>query len=214
MRRDSRHPDTIDELSESLSNSPGSGEQTPRSSALTQMLKASPPNGMDNKNQDLPYHTPSIPEVAAASRTPSRRSSSSSNSPGDHERSSLLRKDAPHDAERRKYGSVDDLEDQTTRRLSKWRKMQGSYKAVTEQSHHVLQVATHPKTWDRKIIWREGFVKPVQVLPAVFLGLLLNILDALSYGGSSTTVLTPKLIQMIRNDIVSPRSACIRQSWR
>jgi sulfate permease, SulP family len=40
----------------------------------------------------------------------------------------------------------------------------------------------HPKTWDPRAIWRLGFVQPASVLPAVFLGLLLNILDALSYG--------------------------------
>jgi len=56
-------------------------------------------------------------------------------------------------------------------------------------SHHALAKSrsaaytiSHPKTWNRRAIWREGFVQPVSVLPAVFLGLLLNILDALSYG--------------------------------
>ncbi|EAW10671.1 sulfate transporter family protein [Aspergillus clavatus NRRL 1] len=40
----------------------------------------------------------------------------------------------------------------------------------------------NPKSWDRRAIWRQGVVYPVSLLPSVFLGLLLNILDALSYG--------------------------------
>ncbi|KLJ08664.1 hypothetical protein EMPG_15903 [Blastomyces silverae] len=40
----------------------------------------------------------------------------------------------------------------------------------------------NPKAWDREIIWRKAIVYPTTFLPAVFLGLLLNILDALSYG--------------------------------
>ncbi|EER39692.1 sulfate transporter [Histoplasma capsulatum H143] len=40
----------------------------------------------------------------------------------------------------------------------------------------------NPQAWDRRVIWRKGIVYPIALLPAVFLGLLLNILDALSYG--------------------------------
>lgn len=40
----------------------------------------------------------------------------------------------------------------------------------------------NPKTWDRQTVWEKGIVHPAASLPAVFLGLLLNILDALSYG--------------------------------
>jgi sulfate permease, SulP family len=50
------------------------------------------------------------------------------------------------------------------------------------RSRSAAYTISHPKTWNRRAIWREGFVQPVSVLPAVFLGLLLNILDALSYG--------------------------------
>ncbi|KAK5947127.1 hypothetical protein PMZ80_001274 [Knufia obscura] len=43
-------------------------------------------------------------------------------------------------------------------------------------------VVTHPKTWSGKTVWSQAVVRPASLLPAVFLGLLLNILDALSYG--------------------------------
>lgn len=42
--------------------------------------------------------------------------------------------------------------------------------------------ACNPKSWDRRTVWEKGIVHPVSLLPAVLLGLLLNILDALSYG--------------------------------
>lgn len=40
----------------------------------------------------------------------------------------------------------------------------------------------NPRTWNRRTIFEKGVVEPARLLPAVFLGLLLNILDALSYG--------------------------------
>lgn len=39
-----------------------------------------------------------------------------------------------------------------------------------------------PKSWNLREIWHNGVVHPISLVPSVFLGLLLNILDALSYG--------------------------------
>lgn len=39
-----------------------------------------------------------------------------------------------------------------------------------------------PKLYSRRSLWENGIVAPVACLPAVIVGLLLNILDALSYG--------------------------------
>ncbi|KAF3480236.1 sulfate transporter [Arthroderma uncinatum] len=39
-----------------------------------------------------------------------------------------------------------------------------------------------PRTWSKKAIYENGVELPMSLLPAVFLGLLLNVLDALSYG--------------------------------
>ncbi|OAA66709.1 sulfate transporter [Niveomyces insectorum RCEF 264] len=41
---------------------------------------------------------------------------------------------------------------------------------------------THLKCWDRKVLWDNVVVAPVVCFPAAIVGLLLNILDALSYG--------------------------------
>ncbi|KMP04206.1 sulfate transporter family protein [Coccidioides immitis RMSCC 2394] len=39
-----------------------------------------------------------------------------------------------------------------------------------------------PRRWDRRTILQKGIIYPASLLPAVLLGLLLNVLDALSYG--------------------------------
>ena len=43
-------------------------------------------------------------------------------------------------------------------------------------------VLTNPRKWDGRAIWHCAVVAPASYLPAVLVGLLLNILDALSYG--------------------------------
>jgi SulP family sulfate permease len=46
----------------------------------------------------------------------------------------------------------------------------------------MLRTVRDPKCWDRRALWQNIVVAPVACLPAVIVGLLLNILDALSYG--------------------------------
>ena len=45
-----------------------------------------------------------------------------------------------------------------------------------------LRILLQPKSWDARHVARKAIVEPVGLLPAVFLGVLLNLLDALSYG--------------------------------
>lgn len=47
---------------------------------------------------------------------------------------------------------------------------------------NVGRLVSDPKRWDRRALWENVVVAPVACLPAVIVGLLLNILDALSYG--------------------------------
>ncbi|KAK7753230.1 hypothetical protein SLS62_004749 [Diatrype stigma] len=47
---------------------------------------------------------------------------------------------------------------------------------------HRFASALKPKNWDRRTIWHHTVVEPTRCLPSVIVGLLLNILDALSYG--------------------------------
>lgn len=47
---------------------------------------------------------------------------------------------------------------------------------------HGVKMATNPTRWNGKAVAQQVFIEPLQCLPAVTVGLLLNILDALSYG--------------------------------
>ena len=51
---------------------------------------------------------------------------------------------------------------------------------LTKCQHHLVQL--NPKSWNTRHVTRKLFVEPLSLLPAVFLGLMLNLLDALSYG--------------------------------
>lgn len=68
----------------------------------------------------------------------------------------------------------------------------GWFGGLKERAHdfehhaaHTFAVAVNPKRWNRKAIWQSAVVAPASSLPAVCVGLLLNILDALSYGKHS-----------------------------
>ena len=58
---------------------------------------------------------------------------------------------------------------------------------VAGKFRHGGYILSNPRAWNPRIVWRKVVVHPLSLLPAVFLGLLLNILDALSYG----TILFP-----------------------
>lgn len=80
------------------------------------------------------------------------------------------------------YDSIPDLESQ---KLSGTGVTSRIHQVVTRMRLHsslVIKRISNPESWDRQAIWRYGFCRPVGYVPAVILGLLLNILDALSYG--------------------------------
>lgn len=97
--------------------------------------------------------------------------------PCDTERTSLLAKSRSNS--RYRYGAAEDIESQggALRRSPSTVFNQGILN-LAERS----RVVFNPKAWDKRAIWQEGVVHPVSLIPAVLLGLLLNILDALSYG--------------------------------
>ncbi|KAL4820737.1 sulfate transporter family-domain-containing protein [Aspergillus spinulosporus] len=78
----------------------------------------------------------------------------------------------------RSYGGTGDVESQVYAPKETQRTLPSALTTVST----CFQVLTHPKSWDRRTVWRQGVVRPFSLLPSVFLGLLLNILDALSYG--------------------------------
>ncbi|KAE8354084.1 sulfate transporter family-domain-containing protein [Aspergillus coremiiformis] len=93
------------------------------------------------------------------------------------EQTSLLPK-SPQTKPFRNYGITEDVENQEPVRE---RKPSAFHKALSSCTIF-FQGLLHPKSWNGRTVWEQGVVYPVSLLPSVFLGLLLNILDALSYG--------------------------------
>lgn len=92
------------------------------------------------------------------------------------ERTSLLA--TPRAKYDNNYGSAGDVEDQRFERSIP----RGVFPTAASNVRKCCWVLSNPKCWDRRAVWRQGVVYPISLLPAVFLGLLLNVLDALSYG--------------------------------
>lgn len=79
--------------------------------------------------------------------------------------------------------SYSDLEGQKPQTQRPW--FSGLVEVGNKMEERVSQgvaVAINPKKWDRHALWNNVIATPTSCLPAVAVGLLLNILDALSYG--------------------------------
>ncbi|KZZ98813.1 sulfate transporter family protein [Moelleriella libera RCEF 2490] len=80
--------------------------------------------------------------------------------------------------------ALGDIEGQKTTRSKRW--FSGFVHRGQNVKTHLVRplkvVVTSPRRWNRKTMWDTAVVGPVSCLPAVAVGLLLNILDALSYG--------------------------------
>lgn len=82
---------------------------------------------------------------------------------------------------RRSYMS--DLEGQKAPAKRPWiANLVGVGHKMEERMTHSVAVAVNPSKWDRHAVWNSVVANPASCLPAVAVGLLLNILDALSYG--------------------------------
>ncbi|KAH9844617.1 Cyclic nucleotide-monophosphate binding domain [Teratosphaeria destructans] len=80
------------------------------------------------------------------------------------------------------YDTAPRTEDQEdTPNPGTWNRLGHHYPSVKNLRSRV-EHAANPKTWDFRKLGYRVVLEPVSMLPAVFLGLLLNLLDALSYG--------------------------------
>lgn len=163
----SSRPAVIKEVSEpsSTSSSHKSGPQ----SALTEMLKNFPLTEEESDGTDADADE----EIATFGVNPVTIGRGIISQPS--EQTPLLRK-------RSAYGVVKDLESQEISiqpAPNMFTMALGKCRARTSQ---VMRVVANPKSWNRHDIWKYGFRQPGSYIPPVILGLLLNILDALSYG--------------------------------
>ncbi|KAJ9639292.1 hypothetical protein H2204_003903 [Knufia peltigerae] len=167
---DDGHPDAIEEVSEPVSPQ-GSEEERVADEAtqsdLTMMIQnyAAEEDEVEYQNQ----------QNGSQGSRGDRAASSSMARPSLPDEQTALLGDRKHSVP---YGELSDVEGQKTHRRALGQKWHSS----VARARSCLYVLSHPKAWNPRTIYREVVVHPASLLPAVFLGLLLNILDALSYG--------------------------------
>ncbi|KAK0926188.1 hypothetical protein LTR57_004439 [Friedmanniomyces endolithicus] len=178
-----RH-ETIEERSEPVTpeGKPGAG---PGSSELSAALRDESPNEFL-----YPYE---IDSEAAASESDARSAAPKGVVSGEDqddddeieqvtERSSLLPRPRLSSNRKQTYEAARNTEDQPTEQGGSWNRLDHHYPSIRVLGHKFRHVVLNPKSWDMRAIGRAVVLRPASMLPAVFLGLLLNLLDALSYG--------------------------------
>lgn len=170
--------DPIPEVSEPVT--PASGMSTRSllgTSALTKMLQHSPPEDEANSEEESesdPEDQPLEPENGTPKPTPQVNFSADENTP-------LIAK-YPKPSHPDWIRGEPDIESQSLRHRPSWPKLRKVIAKPVNKTVSVARVVVNPKSWNRRAIWEKGVKEPVQFIPPVILGVLLNVLDALSYG--------------------------------
>jgi len=98
-----------------------------------------------------------------------------------NENTPLLSHEHPTYYQKAPQDSENDEDDDLDHAPGTWDRI-GHHYPTLKHAPTKLRHALNPKTWDFREIARRTVLDPIYMLPAVFLGLLLNLLDALSYG--------------------------------
>ena len=175
---DSPHPDVIPEVSEPVSpSSAPSSRKSPGMSALSEMFKRTPPSGENNSSIDQANTTIDDSRFAAVTVREGIISQPT-------EQTALLLEQQVHRLNlNNRHSYLGDLENQKrSQHTTTETRFRNILTAMTGYSRTATARLLHPKSWQSRAVWRQGLLKPASYIPAVILGLLLNILDALSYG--------------------------------
>jgi SulP family sulfate permease len=181
----------IEEVSEPPSpNSETDSAEGSGPSMLTSMFRRSPPESLQvsasttNGTNDATLQNPSM--VGNISLHTEPASPTHGESESTNEITPLLGPKAhrSHKSYRsHRCRSPDDLEDLENQKPQGKAMYIGSlFKEGARTKIRGLAIAMNPKSWNKEAIWENGVMDPIRCLPAVVVGLLLNILDALSYG--------------------------------
>jgi SulP family sulfate permease len=179
------HRHTIAEVSEPVSPESESMSRSPGTSALTNMLKRSPPSTSPTSAEG--DHNNKLPLGEGVNEQNSEQGRLIITPDGvkvdDCERTPLLGKDTAFETHHPDWiRGQQDLERQVIRHPVSWSKLRKAVHWPREKGLDIARTVLNPKSWDRKAIVQKAVKEPIGYLPAVVLGLLLNILDALSYG--------------------------------
>ncbi|MCJ1287118.1 hypothetical protein MMC26_006466 [Xylographa opegraphella] len=177
-RNDAEYPAVIEEVSEPVSPEMRSSSQSKSATAsiLSNMMIRMPSSTDEdqlssNRRRGHGYSGVRVQDT--------RNEELSQN----HERTPLLRsKSIRASQEYQDYSSFRDLESLGQGREGNLANHQQNISSSREQSIQTASVQFNPRTWNRRKVWHVIVLRPVGYVPAIALGLLLNILDALSYG--------------------------------
>ena len=165
---ESPRPLAIEEVSEpSSSHSSRLSQQSRCQSALTELIKNSSPTGESGNitEDEEMVGTLGIYPVTVRGGIISQ--------PGER---------TPFLAKQTAYGAIKDLESQRTSEQIQGNRMALAIQQTRDGFFGIVRVVTTPKSWNKGDIWEYGIRQPASLVPPVILGLLLNVLDALSYG--------------------------------
>lgn len=175
---DSSRPDVIPEASEPVSpSSMPSSRKFPGMSALSEMFRSTPSTDDDDpcvndENQSIGSSrigAVTVPEGIISQPT--------------EQTALLLREQVYRSNVNKRQSYLGDLEDQkSNQHTTAERGFTKVVAATAGYSRRALTKIVHPKSWKTKAVWDQALLKPAGYIPSVVLGLLLNILDALSYG--------------------------------
>lgn len=173
-----RKHETIEERSEPVSPD-GHAVPNPAPSELTQALRKQPPyDFLDSTDMDPLVATSRhnsfsrVPEIAVADDDTQTAT----------EASPLLPRERLPPYRKQTYDVDPEIEEQSARKPGRWNRFGHHYPSLRRVGSRFRRTVLNPKSWDMRQIGRTVVLEPLSVLPAVFLGLLLNLLDALSYG--------------------------------
>ena len=161
----SLRPTVIEEVSEPSSAS--SSQKSGHRSALTKMLRQSPATEEESDDTDLEEEIATY-GVQAASIGNGIISQPS-------ERTPLIKKRSAH-------GLIKDLESQDRYMKSRPHEIVLAVHTSRERTSQFMRAVANPKSWNKHDIWHYGIRQPASCIPPIMIGLLLNVLDALSYG--------------------------------
>lgn len=190
---DDLRPPMIQEVSEPATPEPG--YPAPGTSIITNMIRKSPPSTSPQDNEGIRGVSPEPRDEDEEEGTAQWRPAVTSNGVTTlySERTPLLKKYSAEPPHPDYIHGEHDIEHQKLRRRGSWPKFRKLVSRSSEKGLYALRLVTNYKGWDRKAIWQKAIVAPSGYLPAVILGCMLNILDALSYGkDSSPSLLTPR----------------------
>ncbi|CZT01608.1 related to sulfate transporter [Rhynchosporium agropyri] len=180
------HNHVIEEVSEPVSpESSPTSVKAPGNSALTDMLRRSPPNTPPRSSEEDGDAVEDPDENWEDESPRQRRLTVTSNGLRSEptETTALLRKDTRFETNHPDWiRGEQDVERQEVKRRPAWPKLRNVVLWPRDKGLHVAKTIINPKAWDGKAILQNAVKEPVAALPAVVVGCLLNILDALSYG--------------------------------